>query len=289
MRASEGRDCAVLPLGGFTAVFLHAHPDDEAIFTGITMRRLADLGARVVLVTATSGEEGTARCSLTVGEPLAARRTAELERAAAVLGVSRLVLLGYRDSGMAGDSANGHRDAFARADPGRVARRLVGLLEQEQASVLVHYDSDGIYRHPDHLAVHCAGARAAALSQVPSYQTTISRELLSRRPHHLLAQGKSASWRRDAGRPEKDIHLTVKGSARELMSKRDAILEHSSQVTTGSLAGLDLRTTYGREWYVRPDAGLTWAADRGRPRAPAAPPSGYLPDGGPCGTFEEAG
>jgi LmbE family N-acetylglucosaminyl deacetylase len=289
MRAHEDTGCAVPPLGGFTAVFLHAHPDDEAIFTGITMRRLADLGARVVLVTATSGEEGTPRCSLNPGEPLAARRTAELERAAAVLGVSRLVLLGYRDSGMGGHAANGHPDAFASADPGQVARRLVGLLEQEQASVLVHYDSDGIYRHPDHLAVHSAGARAAALSQVPSYETTISRELLSSRPRHLLAYGKSAKWRRDAGRPEKDIHLAVNGSARELTSKRNAMLEHSSQVTTDSLAVPDLRVTYGREWFLRPAAGLTSAADLGRPRARAGSPSGDLPDGGPWGTFEEAG
>ncbi len=41
-----------------TAVFLHAHPDDEALATGGTMARLADAGHRVVLVVATHGEEG---------------------------------------------------------------------------------------------------------------------------------------------------------------------------------------------------------------------------------------
>jgi len=46
-----GRD-----LTGRTVAFLHAHPDDESIFTGATMHRLARRGARVVLVTATAGE-----------------------------------------------------------------------------------------------------------------------------------------------------------------------------------------------------------------------------------------
>lgn len=90
------------PLRGRTALFLHAHPDDEAIFTAVTMRRLADLGARVVLVTATGGELGTPRVALAPGETLRSRRLRELETAAAALGVARLVVLGHRDSGMPG-------------------------------------------------------------------------------------------------------------------------------------------------------------------------------------------
>ena len=69
-----------VPLSGRSIVFVHAHPDDEAIFTGVTMSRLAAFGARVVLVTATAGEEGGT----------AARRLAELEAACASLGVARL-------------------------------------------------------------------------------------------------------------------------------------------------------------------------------------------------------
>ena len=94
-----------VPLSGRSIVFVHAHPDDEAIFTGVTMSRLAAFGARVVLVTATAGEEGGA-----------ARRLAELEAACAALGVARLELLGRRDSGMAGTSANKHPHALVGAD-----------------------------------------------------------------------------------------------------------------------------------------------------------------------------
>src|SRR6478672_6524235 len=86
-------------LRGRSVVVVHAHPDDEAIFTGATIRRLADSGARVVLVTATGGELGEPRVPLR-GRTLGQVRTEELEHAADLLGVQRLVLLGKRDSGI---------------------------------------------------------------------------------------------------------------------------------------------------------------------------------------------
>src|SRR3954469_10133283 len=86
-------------LRGRSVVVVHAPPDDEAIFTGATIRRLADLGARVVLVTATSGELGTPLVPLR-GRTLGQVRADELERAAELLGVARLVRLGKRDSGI---------------------------------------------------------------------------------------------------------------------------------------------------------------------------------------------
>src|SRR5215211_4844660 len=82
-----------------TAVVVHAHPDDEAIFTGATIHHLVERGVRVVLVTATSGEAGEPRVPLQRGETIGRRRKEELERACSLLGVARLVMLGYRDSG----------------------------------------------------------------------------------------------------------------------------------------------------------------------------------------------
>src|SRR5690349_22955816 len=89
-------DLPLPDLRGHTVLALHAHPDDEAIFTGVTLRRLADAGARVVLVLATAGELGESRLPLADGEDIARRRTAEVERSARLLGVSRVVLLGRR-------------------------------------------------------------------------------------------------------------------------------------------------------------------------------------------------
>src|SRR6266516_2138766 len=189
---------STLPLSGRTVVFLHAHPDDEAIFTGVTMHRLARAGARVVLVTATAGELGPVLRPLRAGETLADRRRVELERSCAALGVARLVLLGHRDSGMSGWDANLHPDALAGVDLAAASRRLAELCAAEGAEALVHYDSDGIYRHPDHVAVHRIGTAAAALAQVPGYQATVDRDHLSGRGRHLVevAAASGANGRR---------------------------------------------------------------------------------------------
>ena len=139
-------------LRGHTVLALHAHPDDEAIFTGLTLRRLADAGARTVLVVATDGDLGGSRVPLRRGETVRRRRRAELEEVAEMLGVARLVLLGYRDSGLPGWPSGAHRRALAAADPLQLARRVAELADAEGADTLVHDDEQGIYGHPDHRA-----------------------------------------------------------------------------------------------------------------------------------------
>src|ERR1700730_10247086 len=90
-----------------TAVFFHAHPDDEAISTGGTMARMAADGHRVVLVTATRGELGEVPDGVPApGESLPYPRAVERAAACAVLGVARHEYLGYGDSGMAGEPTN---------------------------------------------------------------------------------------------------------------------------------------------------------------------------------------
>ncbi|MBA2324829.1 MAG: PIG-L family deacetylase, partial [Pseudonocardiales bacterium] len=148
---------STVDLRGHVVLALHAHPDDEAIFTGITLRRLADAGARVVLVLATAGELGESRVSLGVGEDIARRRLAELERSAELLGVSRLVLLGRRDSGLPGWASGAHPMALAGADLVGLGRRVAEIAEEESADTLVFDDEGGVYGHPDHRASHRIG------------------------------------------------------------------------------------------------------------------------------------
>ena len=69
----EPQSNAAARLHGRTVIVLHAHPDDEAIFTGVTIRRLADAGARVVMVTATNGDLGEEFVPLGAGESISAR------------------------------------------------------------------------------------------------------------------------------------------------------------------------------------------------------------------------
>ena len=85
------------PVARYTLVAFHAHPDDEVLFTGGTLARASAEGHRVDLVTATSGDLGLA-ASGTRG--LGALRGQELQISADALGVDRLVMLGYGDSGM---------------------------------------------------------------------------------------------------------------------------------------------------------------------------------------------
>ncbi|MGH9124574.1 MAG: PIG-L family deacetylase [Acidimicrobiales bacterium] len=168
-----------------TAVFFHAHPDDECILTGGTMAQLAAAGHRVVLVTATRGEVGeVAPGFLPDGETLGQRRTKELQASADVLGVSRLEILGYTDSGMIGEPTNDVPGCFWRADLDEAAARLAAILDEEAAQVLVVYDDHGGYGHPDHIQVHRVGVRAGELARTAVvYEATIDRDRMRRMIH----------------------------------------------------------------------------------------------------------
>ncbi len=241
-------------LNGRTVIVLHAHPDDEAIFTGVTIRRLADAGARVVMITATNGDLGEEFVPLGAGESISARRTAELERAAEILGVSRLIQLGRRDSGLPGWPANQHPDALMSADIDTLARTVADIAATENAEAVVHYDRQGIYGHPDHVAVHRIGRAAADLARVTAYESTVDREQLRLADgrKHLIYAASKAVRSGPIGHVSAEITLAVAGEERDLRAKRAAIIAHSSQVRDEELAGLDgFAQAYGLEWYVR--------------------------------------
>jgi LmbE family N-acetylglucosaminyl deacetylase len=258
-------------LRGHTVLVLHAHPDDEAIFTGGTMVRLVAAGVRVVLVVATGGELGEAPPALAaaaggagVSAPpgplaLAERRRAETEAAAGALGVARVAWLGYRDSGMAGDAANDAAGSLWSAEIGAAAGRLAGVLAEERPAAVVVYDADGIYGHPDHVAVHRIGHRAAAAAGVATvYEATVDREYLHFVETHLVEEailaGDLGLVRSHIGLPTVAIDVTVDVRA-ELEAKRAAMAAHASQIPE-STSALQLPAdhftdVYGWEWYVR--------------------------------------
>jgi LmbE family N-acetylglucosaminyl deacetylase len=151
--------------GPFTLVAFHAHPDDETLLTGGTLAQVASDGHRVVLVTATDGARGLAGPGDGTGVELARRRTAELERAADLLGVHRVVALGYGDSGLHPDPQDRH--AFANTELDEAADLLAALLAEEDADVLLVYDRNGGYGHPDHVQVHRVGTLAARRAGTP--------------------------------------------------------------------------------------------------------------------------
>jgi mycothiol S-conjugate amidase len=138
---------------------VHAHPDDEASKGAGTVARYHAEGVRTVLVTCTGGEEGEilnpALDTPEVRGDISAVRRRELENAARIIGYDEVVLLGYRDSGMAGSEANANPESFAAAPFGEAVGRLVEIVRRERPQVLLTYDEDQTgYPHPDHLRVH---------------------------------------------------------------------------------------------------------------------------------------
>ncbi len=164
-------------------LLVHAHPDDETIGTGATMARYAAAGAQVCLVTCTLGEEGEvlvpelALLAAGHADQLGGWRIAELSAAMAELGVTDHRFLGgagrFRDSGMMGDPANGKPRAFWRADtePAVFAAAVTALVEvirQVRPQVLVTYDPQGGYGHPDHIMAHRVATAAATAAADPT-------------------------------------------------------------------------------------------------------------------------
>jgi LmbE family N-acetylglucosaminyl deacetylase len=164
-----------------TLLVVHAHPDDEANSTGGTLARYSAEGLRTVLVTCTNGEFGDAPGRVKPGddghdpEAVARLRLHELERAAAALGVTHTVALGYRDSGMKGWPQNEHPDAFSRQPVDVVAARVVALFEEFRPQVVITYFDAMGYNHPDHLHAHAVTLAAIERGPVPSKLYLIAR------------------------------------------------------------------------------------------------------------------
>ena len=160
-----------------TVVAFHAHPDDESLIMGGSLARASREGHRVVLVVATNGDHGQIPDDLAPGETLMDRRKRETQASCDVLGIHRLVWLGYCDSGMTGWEQNNLPGAFVAADVDEAAQRLADVLIEERADVVTVYDWHGNYGHPDHIQVHKVGHRAAAIAGTKNvFETTMNRD-----------------------------------------------------------------------------------------------------------------
>lgn len=157
---------------------MHAHPDDETLATGVALAHHVARGDQVHVITATLGEEGEvipADLAHLEGEAgLGPHRAGELDRAMAALGVdhdylaagaSRLTKPRWRDSGMAGSEAAAHPLAFAGAPVEEAADLLAERLGILLPDVVLTYDAQGGYGHPDHIQTH--RVTVAALASLP--------------------------------------------------------------------------------------------------------------------------
>lgn len=162
-----------------TIMTVHAHPDDEVVFTGGTLALYHDRGIRTVLVTATNGEEGEIRDPDL--DPEEARphlgdiRREELLRAVDILNIDHLELFNYRDSGMVGTEANARPDNFHNADREDATRRLVALVRQYEPHIVITYDENGAYGHPDHIACNVITQAAFDKAGDPAYHPELGK------------------------------------------------------------------------------------------------------------------
>ena len=238
----------------------HAHPDDEVFTTGGVMRLAADAGHRVVLVTATDGALGEVPEGLLAeGERLVDRRRRELETSAAALGVHRLEMLGYPDSGMAGTPDNARDDAFCNVDVEVAASRLAQLLVEEGADVLTVYDPHGNYGHPDHVQVHVVGVRAAEIAGVTHvYEAAVNRDQIGR----LMAS--NPQWAAEGGPPDvsefglPESQITtvvdVRAAMAAMAAKRSAMAHESQVGDFGPFLAMpaeQVEAAFGQEFFRR--------------------------------------
>jgi LmbE family N-acetylglucosaminyl deacetylase len=156
-----------------TLMTVHAHPDDEASSTGGILARYSTEGVRTVLVTCTNGELGDDKDGAKPGDAghdeasVVVTRHRELEESCAILGVTDLELLGYHDSGMMGWPQNDAEGCFWNTPVAEAAGRLSELLERYRPQVVVTYDANGFYGHPDHIQAHRITVAALEMTSIP--------------------------------------------------------------------------------------------------------------------------
>jgi N-acetyl-1-D-myo-inositol-2-amino-2-deoxy-alpha-D-glucopyranoside deacetylase len=244
-----------------TLLLVHAHPDDESIWTGGVTLQARSGGHRVVVVTATMGEEGERDpAAAAPGAPLAEVRSHELRLACARLGVDRNVRLGYRDSGLVRQP---RPPAFAAVPLAEVAGRLVSVLVEERPDVVVTYDAGGTYGHPDHRRAH--QATLAALDRLAGSGWRPRRVYLHSVPSAVVAEVRRLVDRAARAAPEMRSFLCIRGVPAERLTtvvdvrpeldgKLHAFAAHRSQYEGDRLfreTGRDvLEAAFGREAFA---------------------------------------
>jgi len=134
----------------------YGHPDDEQGVSGL-MHKYANAGVNVTLVCATRGEAGEIAPGVNATpQNLGQVREEELRCAAEKIGLTNLYFLDYRDSGMIGTPENNDPRCLWQANLMEVTEKLVRLVRRHKPQVMLTFDPNGGYGHPDHIKIHQA-------------------------------------------------------------------------------------------------------------------------------------
>jgi N-acetyl-1-D-myo-inositol-2-amino-2-deoxy-alpha-D-glucopyranoside deacetylase len=249
-------------------LLVHAHPDDESIATGATMAKYAAEGARVTLVTCTLGELGEIippDLRYLLPDELGEYRIGELARACEALGVTDHRFLGgagrWRDSGMMGLPDNDDPRCFWQADVDEAAAELAAIIREVEADVIVTYDANGFYGHPDHIQAHRVAWRAFEMTREPADQSTAKFYAIAM-PRSVLANAvrlPADSWFAritdlSASVPDDQVTTAI-DAAKYLDAKLAAMRAHETQITVdGEFFALSNdfgQRALGTEYYTR--------------------------------------
>jgi N-acetyl-1-D-myo-inositol-2-amino-2-deoxy-alpha-D-glucopyranoside deacetylase len=273
-------------------LFVHAHPDDETIGSGATMARYVAEGAHVTLVTCTLGEEGEihvpelALLAANEADQLGGVRIRELQLACEALGVYDYRFLGgagrYRDSGMMDTPANQHPRAFWQADVDAAAGYLVEVMREIRPQVVVTYDDNGFYGHPDHIQAHRVAMRASELAAAEGvgpqkiYWTATPLSVLKAGMREFAGSENNPFEGMDEselpfGTPDEDIAARIDGSEFGA-AKMAAIRAHATQIPETSWL-VTLATNFGAEFM-----GVEYFTLAHGIRGPGAGPFGWESD-----------
>ena len=239
-----------------TLMTVHAHPDDEASSTGGILARYAAEGITTVVVTCTDGRCGDGPEGVKPGEPghvpdeVVAVRRRELEASCATLKVSHLEMLGYHDSGMMGWDTNKAPGAFWAPPVSEAAERLAGLIRRHQPDVVITYDENGGYGHPDHIQAHRITMAAVDLagSAAKVYWSVLPRSVMEEVGARMRAAGigpdsSELEEMPEMGLPDEEITTWV-GVRDVIDQKYDALAAHGSQSDGAFFLGL------GRDFFA---------------------------------------
>ncbi len=252
-----------------TLMAVHAHPDDEASSTGGVLAKYGDEDIRTVVVTCTNGEFGDSPGGVKPGQDghdeqaVAQIRLAELRESCKHLGVTDLELLGYHDSGMPDWEYKNRPDAFCNVPQSEVAGRIGALIEHYRPQVVISYDPEGAYQHPDHVhAARCAAAAVAATG-IPAkfYETAMRRSDWREMWEVLREQGVEVPDVREIDpemlrqMEEREGRITTNVDILSVLDrKRAALLAHASQIRDSWFNKIppDLAArVFGRESFIR--------------------------------------
>jgi LmbE family N-acetylglucosaminyl deacetylase len=245
-------------------VCVHAHPDDESLFTAGICAHYGSLGYDVVLVTCTNGGLGIDHKRRPGShrrhdvEVTTSTRAGELQRAAKLIGFNRVVTLGYNDSGMTGWRQNDEPGAFMKLDVEKAARTLAALFDEVSGSVIVTYDENGFYGHPDHIMANRLTRRAIEMSSAAQrlYYPVVPQGVLQRFTDDAKEQGIFLpAWVVDAapGTPD-ELVATIMDVTKYSRRKQEAIAAHESQIDNADLVTMSRKLftmLFGTEYYQR--------------------------------------